>query len=448
MNQIDNNPICDEIIDSCDYIDLSDINRLSQSHQDLSVLQLNIRGLISKQDSLKQFLSEFKLLPDILLLCETWLKRETENKINIPSYKCYHKHKIDRLGGGVSILANHKLRTREHPDLIIPTKLFEYNVVELKTNNNNILLVSGYRPPNSNPKNFMKEYKDVLTKIKELKHHEVIIGMDHNFDLLKSASNTSTNQFLELNIDKDLTPCITKPTRVTNKTATLIDNMLISNKLHYNYTPYVVTDDLSDHFLSLVVLHNINKCKKDKVKICKRKIDSKANDLIKTELDSVNWTYINTMSVNEAFDSFHSTLLETIQTFCPKKEYCISHDKIIRDPWITKGLMNSIKRPKKLYLKQMHSSDLVSTNKSKTYQDVLKKLLRHSKLTYFNAKCLEYKQNSKKLWQLINQVINKKHKKNQIVESLRVDNLLRYSPKDITRGFCDHFANIGKTYAS
>ena len=104
--------------------------------------------------------------------------------------------------------------------------------------------------------------------------------MDHNFDLLKSANNNTTSRFLDLNIDRDLTPCITKPTRVTNKTATLIDNILISNKLHYNYTPFVVTDDLSDHYPTLVVLHNVEKCKKDKVKIIKRKIDSGAIALL------------------------------------------------------------------------------------------------------------------------------------------------------------------------
>ena len=178
------------------------------------------------------------------------------------NYKCYHKYRIDRLGGGVSILVKQKLRSRERPDLVIPTILFEYNVVELKTNTRNILIVSGYRPPNSNPKKFMQEYKSVLTKLKELKHHDLIIGMDHNFDLLKSANNNATSMFLNLNVDRDLTPCITKPTRVTNKTATLIDNILISTKLQYNYTPFVITDDLSDHYLSIVILHNVEKCKK------------------------------------------------------------------------------------------------------------------------------------------------------------------------------------------
>ena len=293
----------------------------------------------------------------------------------------------------------------------------------------------------------MKEYKTVLASLKDLKlsNHELIVGMDHNFDLLKSANNNTTSRFLDLNIDRD--PCITKPTRVTNKTATLIDNILISNKLHYNYTPFVVTDDLSDHYPTLVVLHNVENCKKDKVKIIKRKIDSGTIALLNADLASVDWTCLNDMNVNEAFEYFHLTLVGTMDVHCPKKEYSISQDKIIRDPWITQGLINSIKKQKKLYLKQLHSTNPDSVSRYITYRDVLKKLLRQSKLRYFNTKCLEYKQNSKKLWQLVNQVINKIQKKSQVIESLKVDNLLRYSPKEITTGFCDHFANVGKTYA-
>ena len=313
------------------------------------------------------------------------------------SYKCYNKHRIDRLGGGVSILVKQKLRLRERSDLVIPTILFEYNVVELKTNTRNILIVSGYRPPNSNPKKFMQEYKSVLTKLKELKHHDLIIGMDHNFDLLKSGSNNATSMFLNLNVDRDLNSCITKPTRVTNKTATLIDNILISTKLQYSYTPFVITDDLSDHYPSIVILHNIEKCKKDRVKITKRRIDSASIELIKTDVDSVDWTCIDSMDVNEAFEYYHHILLKSIDAHCPKREYSISYDKIIRDPWITKGLMKSIRKQKRLYLRHLHSSDLECTNKYISYRNVLKKLLRHSKLNYFNNKCLEFKQNSRKL---------------------------------------------------
>ena len=44
-------------------------------------------------------------------------------------------------------------------------------------------------------------------------------------------------------------------------------------------------------------------------------------------------------------------------------------------------------------------------------------------------------------------MINKISRKSQVIESLRIDNLVRYSPLEITKGFCDHFATVGKTYS-
>ena len=145
---------------------------------------------------------------------------------------------------------------------------------------------------------------------------------------------------------------------------------------------------------------------------------------------------------------FHSTQTNTIDKHCPKQEYSVNYGKIIRDPWVTKGLINSVRRQKTLYRKQLHTSDPTDTTRYITYRNTLKKLLRRSKLSYFNNKCLEYKQNSRKLWQLINQVINKIPKKSQVIESLKIDNLIKYSPQEITKGFCDHFAHIGEKYAS
>ena len=187
--------------------------------------------------------------------------------------------------------------------------------------------------------------------------------------------------------------------------------------------------------------------KKDRVTITKRRIDNASIELIKNDVDSVDWACIDSMEVNEAFEYFYHILSKSIDAHCPKRDYSISYNKIVRDPWITTGLMNSIRKQKRLYLRHLCSSDPECTNKYISYRNVLKKLLRHSKLNYFNSKCLEFKQNSRKLWQLINQVINKTDRKSQVIKSLRIDNLLRYSPMEITQGFCDHFANVGKTYS-
>ena len=113
--------------------------------------------------------------------------------MKIPNFKITSKYRIDWIGGGVSILVDRKLWSRPHPDLNVETEHFEHCVVELKTDTRNIFLVLGYRPPNSNVKKFLKEYNSVLGLLRKYKSHEIIIGLDHNLDLIKASTHPQTN---------------------------------------------------------------------------------------------------------------------------------------------------------------------------------------------------------------------------------------------------------------
>ena len=159
------------------------------------------------------------------MLCETWLEPSTVDLFDLPNYKSFHKTRKDRIGGGTSILVNDKLQSRERNDLLVETSFLEHHVVELKTDKRNILLVSAYRLPNTKARTFLTEYKRLLNSLKKNKGHEIIIGLDHNLDLLKSHLNQPTNDFMELNLDRELIPCITKPTRITSSSTSLIDNI-------------------------------------------------------------------------------------------------------------------------------------------------------------------------------------------------------------------------------
>ena len=53
----------------------------------------------------------------------------------------------------------------------------------------------------------------------------MIIGLDHNMDFLKSHVHVPTNDFIEEILTTGLLPTISRPTRITKSTATLIDNI-------------------------------------------------------------------------------------------------------------------------------------------------------------------------------------------------------------------------------
>ena len=54
---------------------------------------------------------------------------------------------------------------------------------------------------------------------------ECILGLDHNLDLLEHSIHPKTQEFLEYILDQNLLPAITKPTRISKTSATLIDNI-------------------------------------------------------------------------------------------------------------------------------------------------------------------------------------------------------------------------------
>ena len=65
----------DDLVDNCDYINWDDLGPFTKSaYSKLVVLQLNIRGIKSKYNDLIELISQINY-PDIIILCETWLKQ-------------------------------------------------------------------------------------------------------------------------------------------------------------------------------------------------------------------------------------------------------------------------------------------------------------------------------------------------------------------------------------
>ena len=197
-------------------------------------------------------------------------------------------------------------------------------------------MVSGYRSPNSNTKEFLAEYKQAVKVWQELKYHELIVGLDHNLDFLKSEKHPHTQSFLEFNLDSDLMPTITRPTRVTQKSATLIDNVFISKKLQSNFASNILIDDISDHFPSIVFLRNQKIRKKEPLKVQTREISESKITELKAKLDSINWEdKLRELNSDDSFNSFHTLLVETV---IPEKIKTIKYNQVFRDPWLHPGI--------------------------------------------------------------------------------------------------------------
>ena len=185
--------------------------------------------------------------------------------------------------------------------------------IELKTNHESIFVSSLYRPPNSNGKKFLKNYSRLPKKFTTAELTRLIIGMDHNLNLIKHDKHPLTTQFIELNLEEQLLPTITKRTRVTRNSATLIDNIMIGRKFQPNYKPNIIVSDLSDQFPCLFNIKNSSLFQKKGTEISTRALNPHRVEEIKLKLSHIDWTQESlNKTTNDAFDTFHEKLMNTI----------------------------------------------------------------------------------------------------------------------------------------
>ena len=445
-------------IDFCDYLDLEDIETDCQSRNypikvsnSLGILQFNIRGLMNKQDQLKGLIKQLRHDGPIhvILLVETWLKKSQGKRIHIPGYKYYGAYRNGKRGGGTGILVSQNMISRERKDLSMHIPDFENVTVELKTNNDNLYLSSLYRPPNCNGKAFMKNYKKLLSKFSPQQQDRLILGLDHNLDLLKYEKHATTKEFLEYTIEQNLQPTITKPTRVTRNSATLIDNVIIGKTLQDEYDTKIIVSDISDHFPSLVRLYKPSIFIKKPIRIETRSIDEKKIDIMKRKLDDIDWkSLLLHKGTDTAYTLFHDKVQSILDNVAPLKTINIKPSKILQQPWMTPGLKKCQQKQYLLYKQSLSNTSKQGPSiKYKTYRNKLKEIIRRTKEKYYRDKCYEYRQNTSKLWKMINRITHKVSDKSSIIEYIKKDNIDYYDSKAISEEFARHFSSVGKTYA-
>ena len=281
-----------DFFDNCNYLETdNDLDHTLGVSDDLNIIQLNIRGLIGKQQALIQETAPKNpnKKVDIYILCETWLNEHTNSMINIPNYSYIGKHRKNKKGGGVGILIHDTLTSKERSDIVLPcTSDLETIFVEIKTSKGSLIIGSMYRPLHTKEKQFVTDYASLLTQLKREIGKDILIGMDHNMDLLKMAKHKHTQSFLDLNLEEDLLPTVTKPTRITRHSSTLLDNIFISRRLQCSFISGILTTDLSDHLPTLICLRNLRYETKIQKTIKYRSINNENIQSMNEELKSYN----------------------------------------------------------------------------------------------------------------------------------------------------------------
>ena len=253
-----------------------------------------------------------------------------------------------------------------------------------------------------------------------------------------------------------MVPCITKPTRITKSSATLIDNIFVPLNLVPNVSSYIVIEDMSDHLPIVMKLRDVQLAEKKQIVIESKNIEKLKQSIVNYDwqgfLSSVIPRNAQTknvipqnVTVNDRFSRFHNKISDMIDAHVPLRLCKVNPKKLRKEPWLTNGLCTSISKCKQLYkLSICKNSPDSAIEKYKNYRNCLNKLKRHANQTL----CINLKNNTKKLWEIINTTIGKSSNKNCILKKLKVRNIVYDSPTDIANTLGSYFTTVGTKFAN
>ena len=213
-----------------------------------------------------------------------------------------------------------------------------------------IIIGSLYKSPNSNVDKFSTHLTNTIDVIRRGKGgKELILGMDHNMDLLKCHVHNATQKFLDGLTDRDMFPTITRPMRITQISAVLIDSIFVSKNMHKQFDSGIVLSDISDHLPSIVLLRQNKIIDKKPLEFqCRHLTESKIST-IKNILNEQDWNgTLNSDDVSVNCERFSNIFENTMNKVAPVKSVKISGRRCYREPWITKGLEGAAKIKLKL----------------------------------------------------------------------------------------------------
>ena len=305
---------------------------------------INIRSLKANLGSFETCLANLNFEFTVIGVSETWLRDDNCDLYNLDGYHFTEVHRTCRSGGGVGIYVKNSIPFLNRRDLKVEDAISESVFIEIDkqifNGSKNITIGVIYRPPGGNLQNFIDSVNTVLNGLRNENKLCFLLG-DVNINLLNYEKHEDTTTFIDLMHSFSFISLINRPTRITENSATSIDNIFTNHYVNLdNSFQCVIYTDVSDHF-PVIHIDTAMKLIKTEMSSSRRNMSFRNKQEFCLALSETDWGEIyNTTDTQEAFTKFHSVLTTVYTKHFPKITVLSKYNN--RKPWLTQGLKNSI----------------------------------------------------------------------------------------------------------
>ena len=344
----------------------------------------------------------------------------------IPGYTLLCENRTFSTGGGVALYVRSGCSFSIRNDLKIDS------IENLWIETDNMIVGVIYKPPNISNLEFLDKFERTLHNVFLSKKKCVFMG-DININILTKTS--VSKEYINLIQSEGFSQLIFEATRITENSQSCIDHIFTNISTPCSSGSLAV--EIADHLPVFSILYD-PKFNPFPDYLEFRDFRGFESENFKLDLGRESWDSIYKCNeVNECYTRFLHIFNRVSNIHAPLKKAKIKHKAY--KPWITSGLKKSMKIRDKLYKKWLVTRNLVFLTKYKLYRNKITIINKIYRDNFYND-ILTKSDSTKKMWDNINLLINKKRPSSHI-EKLQVDNKQYEQPLTISnclnKFFCD-----------
>ena len=245
-------------------------------------------------------------------------------------------------------------------------------------------------------------------------------------------------------------PLVVMPTRITDKSATLIDHVYYCDPTKHKGSNAISAGnfwcDITDHLPNFVLFEKHREIKYDPDNLPYIKLCSPKNiEKFRTAVSEINWNELYQYTEpDEAYNFFHNQINACYNKCFPTTK--LSRKRAKDKLWVTGGIKQSSNHKNKLYKKWLCSHNPHDKEKYRSYLKVFKKVTLAAQVAYYREK-FDIRINSiKQLWTNLNKISSLcRTKTSTKIDKLIFDNETVTDPRDICNKLNSYFCSIGPT---
>jgi len=306
-----------------------------------------------------------------------------------------------------------------------------------------------YRPPGTKLEIFNAEIETLLITLntKKYANKKAFLTGDFNIDILASQAHLPNGAFIDCMLMHHFLPLILQPTRITDSSATLIDN-IFTNSFDGILESAILTADISDHLPVITWINttptNFNNLRNLKMT---RTFSNDNITYFRSLLDNTDWNPVLDLCERNEHDLSYKAFVDTFKAAYnmafPLRPEKLSKKNTMQQPWMTPALLKSTKTKQKLYKKFIKNPTIENKAIFTNYRNKYKLIRIKTEQTYYASEFTKYNNDIKKTWQIIRKLVKTNNRETWIKE-IKLEDELVNDPETMAAKFNEYFTGLAQ----